>query len=857
VTFASPGTHVIHAQSRGADGVMSAPVEFGLSVQPNRAPVPLDVQRVSLTEDLEGDQDGANAIQLGATQPPDEAAEQVTLKVTDPPKHGTLTGIASDGTGTVTNPQARVTYVPAANYDSSDSFEYIACDGFARPGDSDGCSAPQLVEIGVAPVNDPPVASPASATGDEDSPGIPVALTATDVENDPLSHELNGAGGDGTVTTAKGGKVTIDGSTATYVPAADFNGEDSFEFRANDGRAVSEPQTAAITVVSVPDTPAAGEVTADLNEDAPLTLTLAGADADGDAIDYSVVRAPEHGKLGAIAPSGDVSYAPDRDYAGSDTFRYRVSKHTDPASFAEAEVTLHVAPVEDPPTAAALALSTAEDTPRTLTLAGGDVDLDDSGHLSYAIVDGPAHGSLGPIGPDGSARYTPGKDFNGPDSFRYRVTDTHGESAEAEVDVDVAAVEDAPTASDTTVGASEDTPRMLMLTGADTDADDASRLSYAIIRAPRHGSLGPLGGDGSVTYTPDRDYAGSDSFRYRVTDTHGQGSEAEVALDVAPVNDAPTAQDGTLVLEQGRGGTLRLRAADVDGDTLAYSVSKSPVHGKVELTGDSATYTPDPGFSGADGFTFRATDPAGASSQAKVSITIAARGGEPTNGGGSEPQQVTVTRSPNPPAEPPPAAGSTFQEVRGTIAVAVPGGGSRAPEPGDPLPHGTLIDATRGTIVIAISRPDGKAETVAASGGAFTLGQRIEGDQLVTELRLAAPASAAPLGRAQAAGRVADRARLLVDGRCRCRVISRDARIDSKGPAKWLTVQDRAATSVRLVRGQVRVSVIGRRCGSVALPLAQTDRSTGRGSRKLKIPRTGSHRVCPVRMADRNGSMRQ
>ena len=110
-------------------------------------------------------------------------------------------------------------------------------------------------------------------------------LTATDVDGDPLTFAMVAGPAHGTVTVNANG-------TFTYTPAANYNGPDSFTFKANDGTADSNTATVSITVTAVNDAPVASNASVSTtDEDTPLTVSVLASDTDvdGDTLTYAVV----------------------------------------------------------------------------------------------------------------------------------------------------------------------------------------------------------------------------------------------------------------------------------------------------------------------------------------------------------------------------------------------------------------------------------------------------------------------------------------------------------------------------------------------------------------------------------------
>ena len=157
-------------------------------------------------------------------------------------------------------------------------------------------------------------------------------------------------------------------------------------------------------------------------------------------------------------------------------------------------------------------------------------DLDSNG-LTFTITSGPSNGSLDvmngsltctsvPIAPGAmsctaAVTYTPNQNYNGSDSFTFKVNDGELDSNEATVTLTVYPVNDAPMANAQSVSTDDFTPLAITLTGSDVETGSAS-LTFAIIDAPMNGTLS--GTPPNVTYTPNFNYKRPDSFTFTVTD---------------------------------------------------------------------------------------------------------------------------------------------------------------------------------------------------------------------------------------------------------------------------------------------------------------------------------------------------
>ncbi|MBE4751653.1 tandem-95 repeat protein [Corallococcus sp. ZKHCc1 1396] len=173
----------------------------------------------------------------------------------------------------------------------------------------------------------------------------------------------------------------------------------------------------------------------------------------------------------------------------------------------------------------------------------------------------------------------------------------------------------APTVEDVHATTPEDTSVDITIPAADPDGD-ALAFSYT---TPGNGTLTLSGA--TVTYTPNANFAGEDTFQVMVSDGKKQAT-ATVSVTVTPVNDAPVAASAAVTVGYNTSTPITLAATDVDGDALTYTVTTPPVYGTLSGTGAQLLYTPAVDFQGEDPFTFTASDGALTSNAATVSITV-------------------------------------------------------------------------------------------------------------------------------------------------------------------------------------------------------------------------------------------
>ena len=240
-------------------------------------------------------------------------------------------------------------------------------------------------------------------------------------------------------------------------------------------------------------------------------------------------------------------------------------------------VRLNTTVINQAPTAADDAYSTAEDTARTVAVPGvlGNDSDPDGNPLSAVLGSGPSHGTL-TLNANGSFTYTPAANYNGSDSFTYRASDGSATSNLATVTLAITAVNDAPTAADDAYSTAEDTTQTVAAPGVlGNDSDpDGPPLSAELASPPSHGTL-TLNANGSFTYTPAANYNGSDSFTYRASDGSATSNLATVTLAITAVNDAPTVTvaAGGACGTNDRSGTINLTVGDVESAATALTLS--------------------------------------------------------------------------------------------------------------------------------------------------------------------------------------------------------------------------------------------------------------------------------------------
>jgi hypothetical protein len=199
-------------------------------------------------------------------------------------------------------------------------------------------------------------------------------------------------------------------------------------------------------------------------------------------------------------------------------------------------------------------------------------------------------------------------------TLTFTVTDSAGATSSDTVDITV--VNRAPVANNQSVSTDEDTPLPITLTGGDADGDT---LTYSVLTPPTNGTLSAPSGPPApnLTYTPNANYFGPDSFTFGVNDGLADSNIATVSITVNSVNDPVVAVDDTATTLKNVPVTLAVQVNDSAGpanedQTLTTTAVTAPANGAAVINPDgSVTYTPNFNFFGIDSFAYTVCDSAG------------------------------------------------------------------------------------------------------------------------------------------------------------------------------------------------------------------------------------------------------
>jgi hypothetical protein len=354
-------------------------------------------------------------------------------------------------------------YTPNADYNGNDSFTVLVDDG-------NGGTDIALVDITVTGVNDAPtfILSGDPPVVGEDSGSQTVAGFATGMSAGPADEAGQNLTFNVTVT---GGSLpfatlpAIDVLTGdlTYAASPNANGTAMVQVlltddagTANGGVDTSAPQTFVISVNSINDPPVADDLTTSTPEDTQLNGAITAADADGDALTFTLGTPPINGAA-TVNPDGSFTYTPAGNFSGSDSFTVLVEDGNGGSD--AAAVTIDVLNVNDNPVVTAGGDQTTDpNIPISVNATYTDADAGDTHTATIDWGDGSPADSVPAVGGSvsGSHTYTTSGNF----TVTITVNDNNGGSGNDSliVNVNVPTMTPTPTATSTSTPDPSPTP---------------------------------------------------------------------------------------------------------------------------------------------------------------------------------------------------------------------------------------------------------------------------------------------------------------------------------------------------------------------------------------------------------------
>ena len=412
------------------------------------------------------------------------------------------------------------------------------------------------------------------------------------------------AAGFGTVQQTKPGVVNETGQF-TYEPDAGFSGNDSFVYFTPD----SDTGCNWNTEVNILVVPVANSDAASTPGGEQVCAIDVLANDLGTDLDVIGVTQPAGGTV-SISGDDTLCFSPDPGFLGQATFGYTIED----AAGTQVDGSVEVDVFNLVPELTDDSFQVAAGQVLTGNVLDNDSDPNND-TLATSLNNAPVNGAV-TLDANGQFTYTPQAGFSGADGFSYSANDGNGGSEIAAVSIEVLPVAAPDTAS---------TPGGEQVCAIDVLANDlGTDLDVIGVTQPADGAVS-ISGDDTLCFSPDQGFLGASTFSYTVEDAAGTQVDGSVEVDV--FNLPPDLANDSFQVAAGQvlEGNVLDNDSDPNGDDLIASLATPPASGSVTLDPDgSFTYTPDAGFSGADGFTYSVDESRarGTSPGAQVEIVV-------------------------------------------------------------------------------------------------------------------------------------------------------------------------------------------------------------------------------------------
>ena len=352
-----------------------------------------------------------------------------------------------------------------------------------------------------------------SAFDTEENGNMTCTLNATDADGDGIIYMMERQASQGTVSINNNG-------TYTYASNKNFTGNDSFTYKSNDIYGNSNIATVNVTVHPTNHAPVSNNLTFDIETNNNLTAELNVTDTDGDPVTYEILNSTSQGNI-TLNSNGTFNYVPADGFIGNDTFTYTAKDWKETGN--NATVQIHIHPVNHEPVTnnANFTMNKNENIKSNLTATDEDGDL-----LSYNIKDKPSHGKL-ILNSDGSFDYTPNKNYTGNETFTYTAKDWKDTSEIGTVKIEVQDVNHVPLVPNMNLTTTINKALKGQFKAMDLDDD---KQTFKIVKTTSHGTLNTNGTQ--FTYTPTKNFNGTDSFNYQSNDGKTDSNIAKITIIV-------------------------------------------------------------------------------------------------------------------------------------------------------------------------------------------------------------------------------------------------------------------------------------------------------------------------------------
>jgi len=500
------------------------------------------------------------------------------------PTNGIVNSFSVDGT---------FTYTPNTGFIGTDSFQYYVLDH---------CGLYELayVYLTVVGPNGNPIASDQTISSLNEDAAFTGALNSlvTDPENDAITFQL-------TTTPTSGTLQLFSNGSYTYSPPPNFTGNVSFTYTACDIVGQCDQGVVSLTVNNTDnDPPQLLNDNLTINEDSSAQLNVSLNDTDDSAsITYTIVSQPTSGTVTLLNTSGLLTYTPNANYFGEDSFTVQAC---DGVNCATSTVSIQVTGINDAPSSAPFVINITEDSN-----SNGNISTF-SDPENTALVFSTPNGNSIPgltINANGSYQYIAPANYFGSQNISIQACDSENLCTASTFTLNVSAVNDLPVVFNDSYSINEDQVLTGNLSNGEFDIEGGALL-YTTNQTIQGGSL-LLNPNGQFTFTPSANWFGSQTIAITVCDSQSGCETSQLTINVASVNDAPSSTPANLASNEDQvlSGNLLTYCSDVENSTLTFALQNAPASGTLTLNSNgSFTYVPSANFFGNVSSTYQVCD---------------------------------------------------------------------------------------------------------------------------------------------------------------------------------------------------------------------------------------------------------
>ena len=432
----------------------------------------------------------------------------------------------------------------------------------------------------------------------------------------PLVNDVDPSKGSGSntltlvsVSTPSSGTAKISGNSVTYICQPGFVGTISFDYTLIDSSSVQNSGKIAVTCVDIPK---AVDDSYSTYVNQKVSFTPMTNDTEPNGLGFSVTSTtnPSKGSISRSDSGNQISYIPNNNIMGSDSFTYTITNTMGVSSTATITITI----INRSPIAVADAYTINVNKQTQFNVINNDSEPDGQSY-SITSVGTASHGVVTLFG--NNVNYSPASNYAGADSFIYTLTDASGATAIATVSITI--INNAPIAIADSYTTSVNAAKTINPMDNDKDPENQS-ISISFVGTPVSGTAVKSGN--SIVYTPSNNFVGSDSFTYTIADASGATSTSTISFTV--INHAPVAQNDIYSSPGNTQITISpmINDTDSDGQQISLLSVSTPSHGTAVKSGANIIYTPSLDYAGVDAFTYTISDASSATASASISITM-------------------------------------------------------------------------------------------------------------------------------------------------------------------------------------------------------------------------------------------